>query len=95
MNYKYRMAMEIKPEKNKYMILLIITDGAIHDMEETIRLIVNGADLPLSILIVGVGNSDFGNMNVMILSYFFIQILDGDEQRLEYNGKKEIIFGKS
>ena len=62
--------MEIKPEKNKYMILLIITDGAIHDMEETIRLIVNGADLPLSILIVGVGNSDFGNMNVMILSYF-------------------------
>lgn len=64
--------MEIKPEKNKYMILLIITDGAIHDMEETIRLIVNGADLPLSILIVGVGNSDFGNMNVMILSYFFI-----------------------
>ena len=66
------MAMEIKPEKNKYMILLIITDGAIHDMEETIRLIVNGADLPLSILIVGVGNSDFGNMNVMILSYFFI-----------------------
>ena len=66
------MAMEIKPEKNKYMILLIITDGAIHDIEETIRLIVNGADLPLSILIVGVGNSDFGNMNVMILSYFFI-----------------------
>ena len=66
------MAMEIRPEKNKYMILLIITDGAIHDMEETIRLIVNGADLPLSILIVGVGNSDFGNMNVMILSYFFI-----------------------
>ena len=64
--------MEIKPEKNKYMILLIITDGAIHDIEETIRLIVNGADLPLSILIVGVGNSDFGNMNVMILSYFFI-----------------------
>ena len=64
------MAMESKPEKNKYMILLIITDGAIHDMEETIRLIVNGADLPLSILIVGVGNSDFGNMNVMILSYF-------------------------
>ena len=65
------MAMEIKPEKNKYMILLIITDGAIHDMEETIRLMVDGADLPLSILIVGVGNSDFGNMNVMILSYFF------------------------
>ena len=65
------MAMEIKPEKNKYMILLIITDGAIHDMEETIRLIVNGADLPLSILIVGVGNSDFGNMNVIDFELLF------------------------
>ena len=64
MNYKYRMAMEIKPEKNKYMILLIITDGAIHDMEETIRLLVNGSNLPLSVLIVGVGNDDFSNMEV-------------------------------
>ena len=65
------MAMEIKPEKNKYMILLIITDGAIHDMEETIRLIVNGADLPLSILSVGVGDSDFGNMNVIDFELLF------------------------
>ena len=58
------MAMEIKPEKNKYMILLIITDGAIHDMDETIRLLVNGSNLPLSVLIVGVGNADFTNMEV-------------------------------
>ena len=33
-------------------------------MDETIRLIVRGADLPLSILIVGVGDDDFGNMEV-------------------------------
>lgn len=59
-----RMAEQIQAEKNKYLVLLIITDGAIHDMDETIRLIVKGADLPLSILIVGVGDDDFGNMEV-------------------------------
>ena len=58
------MAEQIQAEKNKYLVLLIITDGAIHDMDETIRLIVQGADLPLSILIVGVGDDDFGNMEV-------------------------------
>ena len=59
-----RMAEQIQGEKNKYLVLLIITDGAIHDMDETVRLIVRGADLPLSILIVGVGDDDFGNMEV-------------------------------
>lgn len=51
---------------NKYLVLLIITDGAIHDMDIAIQQIVYGADLPLSILIVGVGNGDFKNMNVCI-----------------------------
>ena len=57
--------MQIQPDKNKYLILMIITDGVIHDMDETIRLIVKGADLPLSIIIVGVGNDDFSNMEVV------------------------------
>lgn len=57
--------MQIQPDKNKYLILMIITDGVIHDMDETIRLIVKGADLPLSIIIVGVGNEDFSNMEVV------------------------------
>lgn len=60
------MSTEIKSLLNKYLILLIITDGAIHDMDESIRQIVQGADLPLSILIVGVGDNDFGNMDVVI-----------------------------
>ena len=60
-----RLAMQIQPDKNKYLILMIITDGVIHDMDETIRLIVKGADLPLSIIIVGVGNDDFSNMEVV------------------------------
>ena len=57
---------QLKVEKDKYLVLLIITDGEIHDMSESIRLIVKGADLPLSILIVGVGSADFTNMNVRI-----------------------------
>ncbi len=50
-------------------MLLILTDGAIHDMKETIDQIFNAVNLPLSIIIVGVGNADFSNM----------EILDGDD----------------
>ena len=42
-----------------YNILLILTDGEIHDMIETKRLIVEASDLPLSIIIIGVGMENF------------------------------------
>jgi hypothetical protein len=45
-----------------YHILLIITDGAIHDMRETKDLIVECSLYPLSIIIIGVGGADFSNM---------------------------------
>lgn len=45
-----------------YNMLLIITDGEIHDMEETKRIIVEASNLPLSIIIVGVGNEEFQMM---------------------------------
>lgn len=82
------LAMQIQAEKNKYLVLMIITDGVIHDMDETIKLIVRGADLPLSIIIVGVGNEDFTKMEVGKRTGSERQILDGDEHRLEYDGKK-------
>jgi len=47
----------------KYTILLIITDGEITDMNQTVAAIHKSADLPVSIIIVGVGNADFKNMN--------------------------------
>jgi len=46
-----------------YHVLLIITDGKITDREETIRSIVKASFLPISIIIVGVGNDDFETMN--------------------------------
>ena len=45
-----------------YNVLLIITDGEIHDMDETKQLIVDASDLPLSIIIVGVGMEAFTMM---------------------------------
>lgn len=46
-----------------YHILLILTDGEIHDMRETKDLIVECSDYPLSIIIIGIGSgTDFANM---------------------------------
>ncbi|NXP73176.1 CPNE2 protein, partial [Ramphastos sulfuratus] len=43
----------------QYFILLIITDGVISDMDETRQAVVQASRLPMSIIIVGVGNADF------------------------------------
>lgn len=53
----------------RYHILLILTDGVVTDMADTREAIVRGSYQPLSIIIVGVGNADFTDM----------QILDGDD----------------
>ncbi|EGG18226.1 phospholipid-binding protein [Cavenderia fasciculata] len=49
-------------QTQKYTILLIITDGEILDMENTVEAICKASVLPLSIVIIGVGNADFSNM---------------------------------
>ena len=46
----------------KYNILLILTDGAIADEQQTIDKIVAASGLPLSIIVVGVGEADFESM---------------------------------
>jgi len=57
--------LEVSQNNQKYLILLIITDGIINDMEKTIDQIVRGSSLPLSIIIVGVGEADFSSMDVL------------------------------
>lgn len=42
--------------------MLILTDGEIHDMNETIDSLVYASNIPLSVIIVGIGNADFDNM---------------------------------
>lgn len=41
------------------MILFILTDGEIHDKLEVIDLLIKCDKLPLSIIIVGIGNGNF------------------------------------
>nr|XP_022298416.1 copine-8-like isoform X2 [Crassostrea virginica] len=75
-NHVSRFAASVRDGSN-YFVLLILTDGEITDTKNTIDAIVNASNLPLSIIIVGVGDADFTAMNV----------LDADEKRLYSNGK--------
>lgn len=43
----------------QYNILLILTDGEIHDMLATKDIIVGASSLPMSIIIIGVGDEKF------------------------------------
>jgi hypothetical protein len=43
----------------QYNVLLIITDGTIHDMARTKDLICDASHMAASIIIVGVGEADF------------------------------------
>ena len=56
-----------------YHIILILTDGVINDMDDTIDQIIEACSLPVSIIIVGVGDANFSNM----------KILDGDDKQLK------------
>jgi len=53
----------IRPPGSKYYVLLIITDGEITDMDQTIDAIIDASGMPLSIIIVGVGQADFASMH--------------------------------
>lgn len=55
-------AMGANASIKNYMILLILTDGEIFDFQQTKRLLVYASTLPMSVIIVGVGNDDFKNM---------------------------------
>ena len=50
-------------KKNKYILLLIITDGIIFDWRDTMDALVASALLPISIIIFGCGKSNFEKMN--------------------------------
>mmetsp|Transcript_24904 Transcript_24904/g.24575 ORF Transcript_24904/g.24575 Transcript_24904/m.24575 type:complete len:336 (-) Transcript_24904:29-1036(-) len=53
------------PPGQFYHVLLLMTDGEIHDMDITLSLIVQASQLPLSIIIVGLGDEDFRNMEIL------------------------------
>ncbi|XP_035827154.1 copine-3 isoform X2 [Aplysia californica] len=68
-----------------YFVLLMLTDGVLSDMSNTRSAIVAASELPMSLIIVGVGNADFSDM----------EILDGDNGVLRAPGgqpcKRDIV----
>ena len=72
---------DVKLNNNRmvYNILMILTDGMINDMDNTIDALVEASFMPISVIIIGIGKADFGNMDV----------LDADESPLvDKNGRK-------
>ena len=68
----------IKKNILEYHILMILTDGVIDDLQDTIDILVEASSLPLSVIIIGIGNEDFSKM----------EVLDGDDVPLKSrNGK--------
>lgn len=51
--------------KGVYQVLLVLTDGQIEDMNDVIPLIVDCLAVPLSIIIVGIGDENFTNMRLL------------------------------
>lgn len=59
--------------KGVYHVMMIVTDGEINDIAETIDSIIDCSSLPISVIIIGVGKSAFSNM----------ELLDGDDMPLK------------
>ena len=59
-------------------MLLILTDGQFTDIYDCIGAIVEASDYPMSIIIIGVGNANFEDM----------ERLDADKKALQFNGRK-------
>ncbi|XP_035158663.3 copine-1 isoform X5 [Callithrix jacchus] len=47
---------------SQYFVLLLLTDGAVTDVEATREAVVRASNLPMSVIIVGVGGADFEAM---------------------------------
>lgn len=67
-------------DPRKYFVLLIITDGVITDLQESINALVKASGFPLSVLIVGVGGADFTEM----------EYLDADRGRLQASDRNRV-----
>ena len=68
----------VKKNILEYHILMILTDGVIDDLQDTIDILVEASSLPLSVIIIGIGNEDFSKM----------EVLDGDEVPLKSRSGK-------
>jgi hypothetical protein len=75
-NHVARFASSYTDGRN-YFVLMIITDGIICDMDATKMAVIAASQLPMSIIIIGVGAEDFSAM----------EFLDSDSKLLSHNGR--------
>eukprot|EP00397_Hematodinium_sp_SG-2012_P017199 GEMP01017580.1.p1 GENE.GEMP01017580.1~~GEMP01017580.1.p1 ORF type:complete len:591 (+),score=103.78 GEMP01017580.1:57-1829(+) len=71
----------MRSEPFGFHIMLILTDGCIHDMDQTIDAIVRSSSLPISIIIVGIGEADFTNMNTLDADGSRLRASNGEYQK--------------
>jgi hypothetical protein len=69
---RYQISLCEKTGPSVYHILLILTDGDVHDYQETVDMIVRASSYPMSILIIGVGHECFTQL----------KLLDADKKEL-------------
>ena len=53
---------KVPKEKKEYKIFVIIVDGLINDVMETLDILIESSKYPLSVIIIGVGDDYFDNM---------------------------------
>lgn len=79
-----------------YSVVIVLTDGNIHDMEMTKTLLVQMSKMPFSAVIVGVGNGDFEDMEELDADSSVLTDKDGNEairdvvQLVKYNDFKDL-----
>merc|ERR1719510_2401628 len=76
-NHVANFARAYQANGNQYFVLLMLTDGIITDLDATLSSIIAASDLPMSIIIIGVGDEDFSAM----------EALDSDDKLLRANGR--------
>lgn len=54
-----QFALSAENQTSNYYVLILLTDGSIDDYNDTVDQIIEASSLPLSIVLVGLGEGDF------------------------------------
>lgn len=79
-----------------YHVVIIVTDGNCHDMEETKRLLVSLSGMPFSAVVIGVGDGEFDKMEVLDADGEILKDSEGNEairdivQLVQYGAFKDL-----
>lgn len=66
MNFRFGAAVNRLGGSEQYFILLIVTDGCVTNPQKTLDAIVKCSFLPVSIIILGVGQRDYSPMQKLL-----------------------------